>query len=195
MNISESIIKALGTINKALGPLRGEWLVGGSCGLLLQRIPLKSEPGDLDIYIDEPYVENVFLRLEPFAVDRPHYSETAIYRSCLSHYTIEDVQVELVGGFQVTANGTTYQTEVGGWLNQWSIQADLEELRIPLTPLAHEFVFNFLRDRPDRYVPIAETMRSGYDVYIPALKGILKRNHFSDTHLRRFGELLHCAFT
>ena len=68
-------------------------------------------------------------------------------------------ETELVANLTVrTANGR-YNVEVGALLRRYAPTVEIGTERIPLMPLEHELIFNLLRGREDRYVPIAETVR------------------------------------
>jgi len=154
------------------------WLVGGSCGLLLQRVRLDKPPRDLDLYVDQDDVSLFHERLREWALDEPSYSETPIYRSTLSHYQMNGVQIELVAGFQVQSYGCDYRVTVRNGLFRHSLAAEGERPlpAIRLMPLAHELVFNVLRDRPDRYEAIAEVMQSRPERHIPVIRDIIRTN-------------------
>jgi hypothetical protein len=187
---SKSMTKAIREIASLLQNLAGDWIIGGSSGLLLQGVALTSEPRDLDIYTDERFVGIIASALQKYAVDQPHFSETSMYSSILSHYRIEGVQIELVGNFVVNSGGSSYHTEVSKVMKQFNAVTALDDRVIYLTPLAHELVFNILRDRADRYEAIAEKMRGQLHVYLPALLEIIKRNHWNDIHLKQINNLL-----
>jgi hypothetical protein len=187
---SKSMTKAIREIASLLRNLAGDWIIGGSSGLLLQGVALTSEPRDLDIYTDERFVGIIASALQKYAVDQPHFSETSMYSSILSHYRIEGVQIELVGNFVVNSGGSSYHTEVSKVMKQFNAVTALDDRVIYLTPLAHELVFNILRDRADRYEAIAEKMRGQLHVYLPALLEIIKRNHWNDIHLKQINNLL-----
>jgi hypothetical protein len=188
--LTESMNKALNLISSLLKELQGEWLIGGSCGLLLQNIQLSAQPRDLDIYTDDEFIKEMADILQPYAIDQPHYSETSIYRSNLSHYHLEGVKVELVGSFRINSEGSSYNVEVSDVMKRFSLVRTLSGEALNIMPLAHEFVFNILRKRPDRYESIAQKMQLQPDLYVSALKEIIKRNQFSPEHLEQMSKLL-----
>lgn len=188
--VSPSIRRALKQLHELLQSVDDKWLVGGSCGLLLQGIQLTAEPRDLDIYADAEHVEQIASLLKPYATDEPVYSETPIYRSTLSHYCIAGVQIELVGGFQVIQAGTSYLVSLKNIMKQHQSIAVVSDARLGIMPLAHELVFNLLRNRADRYELIAAKMRLDLPHYLPALKQIIEGNVISEQHLRQLSELL-----
>ena len=103
------------------------------------------------------------LLLDLIAMDTPNYSETPIYASTLSHYRIDGHAVEVVGDFKVKALRSLYQVEVEYLWENYTYSATIEDQEVPLMPLAHEFLFNVLRNRPDRYEPILKTMQAHPD--------------------------------
>lgn len=190
MNLSESILQALATLHDRLKPLEAKWLVGGSCGLLLQGVPIGREPRDLDVYMDESGVKPFYDYLADLAVDLPQFSRTPIYESILSHYAFTGVQLEAVGGFRVRSEGAEYRVEVGSLLAGCGFQAAVEGRSIPLMPLAHELAFNMLRGRPDRYEAIAAAMKLNMALHLPPLLSIIGRNIFPIGLLERMNDLL-----
>lgn len=189
--LSESMNKALNLVNSLLKDLQGNWLIGGSCGLLLQDIQLSAQPRDLDIYTDDVYVDRIAEILQPYAMDKPHYSETLIYRSNLSHYRLEGVKVELVGNFTINSEGSVYSVEVSEVMKHFShVHASSDDRLLYIMPLAHEFVFNILRKRPDRYESIAQTIQLQPELYVTALQKIIERNQFTSELMEQMSRLL-----
>ncbi|CAG7641304.1 hypothetical protein ACFQI7_11805 [Paenibacillus allorhizosphaerae] len=180
--LSESLLAALKTIREQSGGHRPlTWLVGGSTGLMLQGVSLAAPPRDLDLYIDREQAAEMHEALKPYAVDEQAESETALYRSILSHYDIGGVKVELVGAFEVRALESEYKVEAA-YLSQlqapWLTQPGLESVRI--MPLMHELIFNVLRARPDRYEAIADLCRrQDTAIHRLMLERLASRNRFS----------------
>jgi hypothetical protein len=150
--------------------------VGGSCGLLLQGVEIAREPRDLDIYIDNQDAERAFGSLQPYAVDELHFSTSDIYESTLSHYDIGGVKVELVAGFRVKALNSNYRVDISFQRQHCPFTLNFEGSSLAVMPLAHEFLFNLLRNREDRYLAIAAKMRSLPSVYLTALTLIMAQN-------------------
>lgn len=57
-------------------------------------------------------------------------------------------------------------------------------------PLAHEFLFNVLRDRPDRYEPILRTMQDHPDKHMQTLSDLMNRNQWGHEFHVKMNELL-----
>lgn len=152
------------------------WLLGGSCSLLLQDVTLDKPPRDIDIYTDTGGVQPLHESLASMAVDAPRLDQEGIYSSILSHYEIEKVPIELVGGFEVKSNGSSYCVEIDQLLYPAAPESQIQGATVRLMPLSHELVFNVLRDRPDRYVAIAEAMLRDMDHHMPLLQQLLSRN-------------------
>ncbi len=188
--LSPSIKKALQKICFLLADLQGEWLVGGSCGLLMQKVEVLAEPRDLDVYTDGMYIENIAAILHKYALDNPQYSESLIYRSNLSHYNINGVVLELVGDFEVKSEGSSYRVEISQLMKDFNCSYSMDTCDVKLMPLAHELVFNLLRNRPDRYQSIAKVMKLYPDDHIPVLIQIIKRNDLSRKHIKLIKKLL-----
>lgn len=180
MNVRRRIENALSIISEAAAGANVEWVVGGSAGLMLRGLSLTSEPRDLDIYSDDADVDRLYGILQPYAVDKPQLSESGIYRSILSHYMIEGISVELVGGFVIRAHGCRYETEVRSVLLPFSEPISLHDgSTIPVVPLAHELWFNVLRDRLDRSQLIIDAYSRHMDRHSEAMEALEQRNQFS----------------
>ncbi|WP_010273879.1 hypothetical protein [Paenibacillus senegalensis] len=167
----------------------GTALLGGSCGLLLQGVRLAEPPKDIDLYADTPDITAIYEQLLPFACEPPALSETDRYRSVLSRFLISGMNVELVGGFQVSTALGQYNVSISK-LKEACSTADVGGIRVGLMPLAHELVFNLLRQRPDRYYSIAEKIREEPQLHRPALFTIIKDNSLSEKVIRQVNQLL-----
>jgi len=165
-----------------LNPTGQPWLLGGSCSLLLQGVQLDKPPRDIDIYADAESVHKLHASLADWAEDSPHLDQEGIYASILSHYGQHGVSIELVGGFIVMTGGSEYRVEIGPLLHHAAPEHRIQGAGVRLMPLAHEMVFNVLRDRPDRYEAIAETILLRPDEHLPLLSKILTRNKLNAQH-------------
>lgn len=168
------------------------WLVGGSTGLLLQGVQLAALPRDLDLYADRRAAENLHMALRRYATDEQTESETLIYRSMLSHYEMNGVKVELVGAFEVRALDSEYRVEAEYLARTHALAVPYGEGKtVRLMPLAHELVFNVLRDRPDRYEAIARVCQAREpERHRQALDDLIARNRFSGELADRLRTLL-----
>jgi hypothetical protein len=166
------------------------WMLGGSCSLMFQGVGITEAPRDIDVYADLYDASQIHELLRDIAVDEPHYDRTERYVSVLSHYALDSISIELVGGFEVRSEGGLYRTEIAEVLASYAVQAEVQEQSLRLMPLAHEFVFNVLRGRPDRYVNIAAVMRKEPQKHMPLLALILQRNQWSREQVVRMAELL-----
>ncbi|WP_307467180.1 hypothetical protein [Paenibacillus harenae] len=180
MNDNRQIFRALASVIDATGSECPDWIVGGSAGLLLRKLPLQARPRDLDLYCDDEDVDGIYDKLNRFAIDEPEWSETDIYRSRLCHFDIEGVSVELVGGFEVTTGDSFYHTEVKRLLIPYGDRLLVEgtSKSAHVVPLAHELWFNALRAREDRVQLIAESFNHSADG--TALRAIEAANRFSE---------------
>jgi hypothetical protein len=183
-------LQALEQIHAHLQAMNAPWLVGGSCGLLLQEVEIEKPPRDLDIYVDAKAAPVIYEALRMYATDQLMRSQTGIYVSVLSHFVIANVPVEVVGGFEVNAEQSHYKVEVGDLLEDFGVSYEMKSCQIGLMPLAHELVFNILRQRPDRYKAIADKMRMNSKQYLTPLIKILERNTFSQDFNNKLNGLL-----
>ncbi|QHW30197.1 hypothetical protein GZH47_04625 [Paenibacillus rhizovicinus] len=177
--IAESLENALAVIAGAVSSTKAKWLVGGSTGLLLRGLELPSPPRDLDLYADDEAAKAIHKALKPYAVDEQQLNISPIYRSLLSHYDVQGVQVELVGGFVVASDTDRYTVEVEDILEPLRTTVAAGRHDVGIVPLAHEFCFNLLRGRSDRVELIGQRMREELGLHEAALRLIAARNRFS----------------
>lgn len=182
MQISSELKHALQRVCDRLGQAGNCWLVGGSCGLLLQGVRLGAMPRDVDVYADDVHVNALHGLIKDLAVDEPEVSETDTYHSTLSHYKLDGYVMELVGSFKVRAMGSRYEVLVDKLLLKEARMVMIGDVRVPLMPLGHELVFNVLRERPDRYEAIAAAMRTDLGKHVPLLKRISETCRLSEAH-------------
>ncbi|MFD2672884.1 hypothetical protein [Marinicrinis sediminis] len=192
--LSHALKKALLNVMQQMGDQQRHCLIGGSCGLLLQGVSLETPPRDLDIYVDAIHRIPIYEKLAPLATDQPEWNVTEMYQSYLSHYELEEITIELVAGFKVSKGDSCYQVDIDSCLMQVREEVYVDQTLIPLMPLAHEFVFNILRDRADRYTSIAETMKARPDKHASVLNTILSRNQWSELHMRTMRSCLQPDF-
>lgn len=176
--LEEALATAIHKLNQA--PV--VWLLGGSCCLLLQGVELGKPPRDIDIYADAAGVQPLHETLALQAVDAPRLDQEGIYSSILSHYEIEKVPIELVGGFEVNSEGSSYRVEIDQLLYPAATARHIRDATVRLMPLSHELVFNVLRNRPDRYDAIAEAMLRDMNQHLPLLQELLSRNRLNEEH-------------
>lgn len=176
------LLQALKEVCSRMGRDSRNMMVGGSFGLMLRGVPIGSGPRDLDLYCDLEHVEPLSRKLLYYVVEPPADSTTDRYYSRLSRYDVLGVPVELVGGFRVFSHECDYRVDVQRWIAAFSETIDVGDVRLSLMPLAHEFLFNLLRDRPDRYEPIADVLRSD-PVSFVVLERLIEANRWSPTIL------------
>ncbi|MGV7117318.1 hypothetical protein [Paenibacillus kyungheensis] len=178
----KELIPSLEQLVRLLQPLEEQspWLLGGSCGLLLHGVKLDKAPRDIDLYTDEIRIEDIHGQLASKlpVLDYPVLDETRTYRSTLSHYQLDAYTVELVGGFEVRARESYYRVHVEPVLYPAAPVYGLEAGSIHLMPLAHELIFNLLRDRPDRYEPISERIRENSQDHALLIEQMIQHNGF-----------------
>lgn len=191
-----SVRQSVEKIAEALHDKPHRWLLGGSCGLLLQGVALDREPRDVDMYCDDADAPAIAATLSPYATDELQYNETPMYRSRLGHFDIAGIPIELVGGFRVEAGGSSYEVEIGAFLEAAAVRIKVGEAELKLMPLAHELVFNLLRNRPDRYRAIADAMRSDQqpEQHWAIMRALTQRNRLMPSILQRITDLTGMAF-
>ncbi|TMV51301.1 hypothetical protein FE783_05830 [Paenibacillus mesophilus] len=187
--VPEAVLRALLVMGTELKQCEPAWLVGGSCGALLQGVELQAVPRDLDVYVDAEHAGEIHRALQAYSTDEQIYSETGMYGSLLSHYSIEGVQVELVGSLKVRLDAAEYEVRVQSLLASYAYEGLIGGATIRFMPLVHELLFNVLRDRPDRFEPLAEAMRGEPDRHIPLLNELLQDNRIGPLYVDRLKEL------
>ena len=117
-----------------------------------------------------------------------------MYESTLCHYYVLGVQVEVVCDFRVQTLSCLYQVEVAVLATYFQEFAKLDEsVNIPVIPLAHELLFNLLRQRSDRYVLIASWIELNPKLHVPALTYLLHIHTWSDEILQKVNEYVNIA--
>lgn len=187
-NIPE-LRKPLTTAARTLNRAERPWLVGGSCGLMLQGVRLDRAPRDIDIYADGEDIWDLHQQLQPWADGEPSLDKEGIYESMMGFYEIEGYSVELVGGFIVSSGQSVYRVEVEELLFPAAPMVEYASTAFRLMPLSHELVFNVLRQRPDRYEAIAEAIRERPELHFELLDCIVRRNEWDRQHLSLIGSL------
>ncbi|WP_239614132.1 nucleotidyltransferase domain-containing protein [Cohnella mopanensis] len=169
-------MSALARIAATLDNCDARWVVGGSTGLALRGARLDRAPRDLDIYVDNDDVMSIHKKLDAYAIDGPQENTTERYHSTLSHYSISDSMVELVGSFRVSALHSMYTTEVSDFLYPYSDRVEVEGYEVPIVPLGHELIFNLLRERQDRAIVAGGLISHDPQRHLPLLQQLLGRN-------------------
>lgn len=185
-----AVVRALQAMGQRLERCGAVWLVGGSCGALLQGVALEAVPRDLDVYVDADRAADVHAALSAYATDEQAYSETAMYRSLLSHYFMEGVQVELVGSLNVRLDEAEYEVRVQSLLSGYAAIGLVGQTPIRFMPLSHELLFNVLRDRTDRYRPIAAAIRGNPQLHVPLLAKLIGDNRIGSRYAEKIRALL-----
>jgi hypothetical protein len=195
MEHESRIERALCRIAGRLAGTDAAWVVGGSAGLMLRGLPLPAPPRDLDLYADPADAEAMHAALRGWAVDRPVRSRTERYESILSHYRIEDVNVELVGGFVVADRGCRYEVRVRDALLPAAEHRRLEPCgaRAAIVPLAHELWFNWLRGRRDRLELAADAIAADPERHLPAFRVLTAGGKFTPEAVAEVETLLDAA--
>lgn len=188
---ASELLKALRLLQRRLGCAEVPWVLGGSCALWLQEVTLSALPRDIDVYTDDQHVPILHALLSDLALDEPALDESGIYSSRLSHYRLGEYALELVGGFRIVADASSYLTEVEEVLAPAArrTRLDLAEGELPLMPLSHELVFNILRSRRDRYEAVADVMAREPMRHAGLLGRLIRNNLWSQAHLQLIREL------
>jgi hypothetical protein len=176
---SDFPVAALALLAESLENCDARWVVGGSTGLALRGAKLDLAPRDIDIYVDHDSVFSVHDRLSSNCLDGPEDNRTERYHSILSHYRLAGAIVELVGEFRVSAMQSSYLAEVNDFLYPNGDKVEVDGFEIAIVPLAHELLFNLLRERKDRAVVAGDLMAQNPEKHMPLLQDLIRRNRFS----------------
>jgi len=190
MQFSADLQYALKESAQCLNLTNKKWLLGGSCGLLLQGVKLLTPPHDIDLYADADSIKILHQALEKWSVDEQAVNQSGLYSSILSHYQHNRAQIELVGAFKVAVGTSRYEVKVETLLQHHAAAKELEGVAIRLMPLSHELIFNLLRDRSDRYQAIAEIMRKEPELHAALMDELLSSNLLEDKYLKQLSTLL-----
>ncbi|MDP4096662.1 hypothetical protein OIN60_07750 [Paenibacillus sp. P96] len=185
-----ALAAALYDMSKAWSGLEAVWLLGGSCSLLLQQVELKRLPNDIDVYADIAAAKQLHTAAPGTSENRQELNRSGLYTSLLSHYRLRELRLELVGGFEIMTEGSMYRLEVEHVLRRHAPLATLNDIQFCLTPLSHEFMFNMVRERRDRYEAIAQVMNARPELHVPLVSKLLEANVWSDRHLSWIAALL-----
>ncbi|SET52964.1 hypothetical protein [Paenibacillus sp. NFR01] len=152
------------------------WLLGGSCGLLLQGIALSAQPRDVDLFADPEDAEELHQALSPYAAGQPVEDYGGGCYSLRSGYVVEGVQVELVCGFEIGSAPLQYRVQVKSLQPFGPLCGLPGGLTVGLMPAAHELIYSLLRGRLDRAAAIAALIRGNPRAHVPLLRGLLAAN-------------------
>ncbi|KAA9007179.1 hypothetical protein F4V43_01450 [Paenibacillus spiritus] len=187
----EAALAAAAGLLEAQGASDGScWLLGGSGGLVLQGVELAAPPRDLDLYADTEEAAVLHRALIGCAESQPEEDYSRGCYSVRSRYRLAGFPLELVGGFEIGAEGSRYRTEAGV-LQAWApVASAAGGIPVRLMPLAHELIFNVLRGRRDRAGAVAEAMRMAPARHLRELGTLIARNQLTLRHIEVMALLL-----
>lgn len=152
------------------------WLLGGSCGLLLQGIALPALPRDVDLFADLEDADELHQALSPYAAGQPVEDYGGGCYSLRSRYAVEGMPVELVCGFVIGSAPLQYRVQVKSLQPFAPLRGLPGGLTVGLMPAAHELIASLLRGRLDRAAAIAALIRANPQAHVPLLHGLLGAN-------------------
>lgn len=195
MDSKAGLERALCRIAERIAGTGIAWVVGGSAGLMLRGLELPAPPRDLDLYADPADARAMYEALAPYAVDRPVRSVTERYESILSHYLVEGIRVELVGGFVVSDRGCRYEMRVRDVILPLAGRRVLAPCGcgVDIVPLAHELWFNWLRGRRDRMELVSGAIAADPDRHLRAFRALTAAGGFTPEAVAAVEELLAAA--
>ncbi|NJJ38077.1 hypothetical protein [Paenibacillus apii] len=190
LELRQALVQALGALNAAGEGSPPLWLLGGSCGLLLHHVPLAAPPRDIDVYADLDAASRLHTALRRYACGEPAEDWSRGCYSLIGHYRLDNYHLELVCGFEVCSGPSKYVVEAEVLRGNAPLVDYPGIGKLCLMPLAHEFVFNVLRGRRDRFEAIAAVMRQDLPAHLPLLQKLIRRNSLEHSHIGLLGELL-----
>lgn len=159
------------------------WLVGGSCGLMLQGVPLTRAPQDIDVYAELEDTERMHACLGAYTLRPPADDYSRGCYSRMGYYRIGEMPLELVGGFQITSGNSLYALNLRLLApHAVTVPAGQGQASILLMPLAHELLFNVLRGKEDRCRDISQAIRGEPERHMPLLQALLRANAIDSVH-------------
>ncbi len=177
------LTRVLRLVAPSLDQQRLPWALVGSSASSLQG--LRCVPKDIDLAADRAGAYLMGKLLAPYVVRPVAFSETERYASHFGIFTIDGVNVEVMGDLLVKGDGE--HIDVAEHYARWNRQVRhvrLEELEVPVAPLEWQLVANALLGRDDRVADIAAHFRAhGYDRAF--LEEILHDPHLSPRTVRR----------
>ncbi|MFD1774147.1 hypothetical protein [Paenibacillus rhizophilus] len=188
--LRQAIVQAVDALSAAGEGDPPLWLLGGSCGLLLHHVQLAAPPRDIDVYADLEAAGRLHAALSRYACGEPAEDRSRGCYSLIGHYRLGNYHLELVCGFEVCSGPSKYCVETGVLRGNAPVEDYPGIGRLCLMPLAHEFVFNVLRGRRDRFEAIAAVMRQNLPAHLPLLQNLIRRNSLENSHIGLLGELL-----
>ncbi|WP_151734465.1 hypothetical protein [Paenibacillus tengchongensis] len=174
VQLSYSVTNALGLLVQSLDRCNSEevpaWLLGGSCGQLLQGVVLDKGPRDIDLYSDLADAGRLRACMARFAADEePLADDSGGCFSLRSRFSIGGAKVELVSGFTIGWAQGSYPVYIRRLLPYANAPHVPGIGGVPLLPLAQEWVCCRLRGRQERALRIAEAMRRDIPAHLPLL--------------------------
>lgn len=153
------------------------WLLGGSCGLLLQNVSLSRPPADIDLYADLEDAAPLHEALSCYSVDNgPEEDYSGNCYSRRSRYIVGEMKVELVCGFRIGNPPFGYTVDVHSLLGHAPVSGISGSSLIRLMPLAHELLYNMLRGRTERCRNITGRMLSSLEEHASLLEQLAEQN-------------------
>lgn len=110
------------------------WVVTGSAGMALQGVPF--DVHDIDLQTDKDGAYEIERLLAEYAVTPVRYLDSARIRSYLGKFTVNDVQVEVMGAVQKRLDEDSWEDPVE--VERFRRWAEMEGLRIPVLSLEYE---------------------------------------------------------
>ncbi|AOZ91381.1 hypothetical protein [Paenibacillus crassostreae] len=189
-HLTNELQQVLKMTAKCLNSTNQKWLLGGSCSLILQEVKVHIPPRDIDLYADAKAVEMLHTAIKKWSVDEQELNKEGLYSSILSHYVLNDAQIELVGDFRISSNTFEYSVKVEDTLWTDAPEIELDGVQMCLTPLSHELIFNMLRERIDRYEAIAMRMREELEKHLPLLEKLVRHHWLEENQILLIAKLL-----
>ncbi|WP_128894452.1 hypothetical protein [Longirhabdus pacifica] len=185
------MVHVIDKLDRCLKPQGVHYVIGGSSSLMLQHVELNQHPNDVDVYVAESDVLKAHDALKSYAIDTPRIIENGMFRSNMSGYVIHNMLVELVGGFQITTSATKFALIIDRDHPYHVSEVYVLGKRIAITSLAYEFVFNVIRERADRYIPIVQKMNKQMELHHDDLQRMLQHHIISMEHKNKISQLIH----
>jgi len=123
-----------------------DWVVTGSAGMALQGVLL--DVHDIDLQTDKDGAYEIERLMADYAVTPVRYLDSARIRSYVGKFSVNDVQVEVMGAIQKRLDDASWEDP--GEVERYRRWAEMEGLWVPVLSLEYECQAYRKRGRIDK---------------------------------------------
>lgn len=155
-------VKHLAVLKKIAAILDGtsvKWVLTGSCGMVLQGMPL--EVHDIDLQPDRKGAYEIGRLLAEFMVSPVTYKPSERIRSHFGEFLIDGVEVQVMGDMTKLRDDGTWEEPV--CLEKVRVWVEIDGIKLPVLPLEYEYEAYKRMGRLER----AQSIRAWLDGNMP----------------------------